>query len=328
MTRTSGTSGTTVRGTAPHEARVALELRELGRRYGRHWALRNATFRLPAGRVCGLVGPNGAGKTTMLEIIAGLRRPTRGEATVFGAPAGSAEARARVSFLPQEKPLFTRFSVADTLRMGRELNPGWDQALAEDFVRAGSVALDAKVGSLSGGQRTRIALAVALGKRPDLVLLDEPLAELDPLVRRQTVGALLAEVAERGITVLMSSHLVAELDTLCDYLLLVSRGGLRLAGDVDELISVHRLLSAHGDAVVDAPDGTPAGLEAHTVVQAQRERRQVSALVRPGGPVTDPWTAAAPTLEEVVLAYLEQGDADALISPNSHVPGTGTEVAA
>ncbi|MFF4478893.1 ABC transporter ATP-binding protein [Streptomyces sp. NPDC001520] len=307
--------------------RTALEVRGLGRQYGRRWVLRDATFRLPAGRVCGLVGPNGAGKTTMLEIVAGLREASAGEARVFGEPAGGAQARQRVAFLPQEKPLFARFTVAETLRLGRELNPRWDQELAEGFVRAGSVPFDAKVGRLSGGQRTRVALAVVLGKRPDLVLLDEPLADLDPLVRRQTVAALLGEVAERGITVLLSSHLVAELDTLCDYLLLVAEGGLQLAGDVDEIISVHRTLSAPTDRIPTGPDGLPAGLEHHTVVEIHGDQRYTTALVRPGGPVGGVWEDSAPTLEEVVLAYLAQNGSAPLISPNSYVPGIGSEVA-
>ncbi|MET8979917.1 ABC transporter ATP-binding protein [Streptomyces sp. NPDC004539] len=310
-----------------NKGRTALEVTGLGRRYGRRWVLRDATFRLPAGRVCGLVGPNGAGKTTMLEIIAGLRTASAGEARVFGEPAGGAEARRRVAFLPQEKPLFPRFTVAETLRVGRELNPYWDQALAEDFVRAGSIDLDAKVGRLSGGQRTRVALAVALGKRPDLVLLDEPLADLDPLVRRQTVTALLGEVAERGITVLLSSHLVAELDTLCDYLLLVAEGGLRLAGDVDELISVHSVLSAPTDRTRTGPDGRLAGLEHHTVVETHTEHHHTTALVRPGGPVDPFWDETPPTLEEIVLAYLQQSSPPPLISPDSHVPGAGSEAA-
>ncbi|GAA2999193.1 MULTISPECIES: ABC transporter ATP-binding protein [Streptomyces] len=308
-----------------NKERTALEVTGLGRRYGRRWVLRDATFRLPAGRVCALVGPNGAGKTTMLEIIAGLREATTGEARVFGAPSGGTLARQRVSFLPQEKPLFPRFTVSETLRLGRELNPGWDQELAEDFVRAGSIDLDAKVGRLSGGQRTRVALAVALGKRPDLVLLDEPLADLDPLVRRQTVAALLGQVAEHGITVLLSSHLVAELDMLCDYLLLVAEGGLRLAGDVDEIVSVHRLLGAPTDRVPAGPDGLPAHLEHHTVVETHRDQHHTTALVRPGGPVDEVWESTTPTLEEVVLAYLAQTDSTPLISPDSHVPGAGSE---
>ncbi|MFF8036325.1 ABC transporter ATP-binding protein [Streptomyces sp. NPDC016626] len=310
-----------------NDQQTALEVRGLGRQYGHKWVLRDATFRLPAGRVCGLVGPNGAGKTTMLEVIAGLRTPSAGQAAVFGEPAGGTEARQRVAFLPQEKPLFASFTVAETLRLGRELNPRWDQELAETFVRAGSVPLDAKVGQLSGGQRTRVALAVVLGKRPDLVLLDEPLADLDPLVRRQTVSALLGEVAERGITVLLSSHLVAELDTLCDYLLLVAEGGLRLAGDVDEIISVHRMLSAPTAHVPTDSDGLPTGLRDHTVVQTYSDHRFTTALVRPGGPLNPIWDVTAPTLEEVVLAYLEQNSSSPLISPHSYVPGLESKVA-
>ncbi|MFM9442510.1 ABC transporter ATP-binding protein [Streptomyces acidiscabies] len=316
-------SGTAVR----NKGRTALEVSGLGRRYGRRWVLRDATFRLPAGRVCGLFGPNGAGKTTLLEVLAGLRTASAGEVRVFGEPVGGEEARRRVAFLPQEKPLFARFTVAETLRAGRELNPHWDQAMAEDFVRSGSIALDAKVGRLSGGQRTRVALAVALGKRPDLVLLDEPLVDLDPLMRRRTVTALLGEVAERGITVLLSSHLVAELDTLCDYVLLVADGGLRLAGDVDEIISVHRVLTAPTDQVPAGPDGLPIGLEHHTVVETHGDQHHTTALVRPGGPVDGLWDAFPPTLEEVVLAYLAQAVSTPLISPDSYVPGASSEVA-
>ncbi|QER90484.1 ABC transporter ATP-binding protein [Streptomyces tendae] len=310
------------------EAQTALEVRGVGRRFGRNWVLRNATFRLPAGRVCGLVGPNGAGKTTLLEILAGLRAATEGQATVFGAPAGSLGAREQTAFLAQEKPLFPRFTVAETLRLGQELNPHWDQRMAENFVRAGNVPLDAPVGRLSGGQRTRVALALALGKRPDLILLDEPMADLDPLVRQETTAALLGEVAERGITVVISSHLVSELDTLCDYLLLMTQGGLRLAGDVDEIISVHRLLSRPNDAMSALQGGLPAGLEHHTVVEAHWDRHYTNVLVRPQGPIDSTWQISAPTLEEVVLAYLRQGDSIPLISPQSHVVGMSPESAA
>ncbi|MFJ2605853.1 ABC transporter ATP-binding protein [Streptomyces sp. NPDC087425] len=292
----------------------AIEAHGVGRKYRRGWALRDCSFRLPAGRICGLVGPNGAGKTTLMGIAANLLEPTAGTLRVFGAPPQSAEAGRRTAFLAQEKPLFRRFTVAESLRLGRELNPGWDQKAAENIVRAGNVPFDAKIGTLSGGQRTRVAFAVAFGKRPDLLLLDEPMSDLDPLVRHELMGALLAEAAEHGTTVLMSTHMLTELESACDYLLVIADGGLRMAGGVDEILSAHTLLTGV------RPDGqlTP-DLSRHTVVETRTEGRQFTALIRPDGPVGGPWQADAPNLEELLLAYLRSPDAPPLISPSSQV---------
>ncbi|MDX3665903.1 ABC transporter ATP-binding protein [Streptomyces europaeiscabiei] len=293
---------------------AAIEARGVGRKYRRGWALRDCSFRLPAGRICGLVGPNGAGKTTLMAIAANLLEPTTGTLHVFGAAPESAEATRRIAFLAQEKPLFRRFTVAETLRMGRELNPGWDQRAAENIVRAGNVPFDAKIGTLSGGQRTRVAFAVSFGKRPDLLLLDEPMSDLDPLVRHELMGTLLAEATERGTTVLMSTHMLAELENTCDYLLVIAGGGLRLAGEVDELRSAHAVLTgAHVDG------RTPQELAYHTVVETRTSGRQFTSLVRPDGPVTGPWEASTPNLEELLLAYLRSPEAPPLISPSSYV---------
>ncbi|MFD9440122.1 ABC transporter ATP-binding protein [Streptomyces sp. NPDC060006] len=292
----------------------AIEARGVGRRYRRGWALRDCSFRLPAGRICGLVGPNGAGKTTLMAIAANLLEPTTGSLRVFGAAPESAEAGRRTAFLAQEKPLFRRFTVAETLRLGRELNPGWDQRAAENIVRAGNVPFEAKIGTLSGGQRTRVAFAVAFGKRPDLLLLDEPMSDLDPLVRHELMSTLLAEAAERGTTVLMSTHMLAELENTCDYLLVIAGGGLRLAGEVDELRTSHALLTgAHTDG------HTPPELAYHTVVETRLSGRQFTSLIRPDGPVAGPWQASTPNLEELLLAYLRSPEAPPLISPSSYV---------
>ncbi|MDG9700857.1 ABC transporter ATP-binding protein [Streptomyces sp. DH37] len=300
----------------------AIEAYGVGRRYRRGWALRDCSFRLPAGRICGLVGPNGAGKTTLMAIAAHLLEPTEGTLKVFGAAPESAEAGRRTSFLAQEKPLFRRFTVAETLRLGRELNPGWDQRAAEDIVRAGDVPMDARIGTLSGGQRTRVAFALAFGKRPDLLLLDEPMSDLDPLVRHELMGTLMAEAAEHGTTVLMSSHMLTELENVCDFLLLISSGGLRMAGDVDELRSAHVLLRGARSGGGEGRDqGVPAELAAHTVVECRTSGRQVTALVRPDGPVAGQWEADSPNLEELLLAYLRSPDAPPLISPEARVPG-------
>ncbi|HZG04787.1 MAG TPA: ABC transporter ATP-binding protein [Streptomyces sp.] len=291
---------------------AAIEAYGLGRRYRKGWALRNCSFRLPAGRVCGLVGPNGAGKTTLLALAANVLEPTTGSLRVFGAEPGSAEAGRRVAFLAQGRPLFRHFTVAETLRLGRELNPGWDRRTAEDVVRAGDIPFDARIGALSGGQRTRVAFALALGKRPDLLLLDEPMSDFDPLVRHEMTGALMAEVAERGTTVLMSSHTLAEVDEVCDYLLVLAGGSLRLAGEVDELLAAHVLLTG-----VRTGEGLPPELARHTVVESRTSGRQVTALVRPDGPVEGTWRTAAPNLEELLLAHLRAPQAPPLISPSA-----------
>ncbi|MFC8231026.1 ABC transporter ATP-binding protein [Streptomyces sp. NPDC057287] len=290
---------------------AAIEAHGLGKQYRRGWALQDVSFRLPAGRVCGLVGPNGAGKSTLMGLATNMIRSTTGALRVFGAVPGSTEAVLRTSFLTQEKPLFRRFTVAETLRLGREFNPRWDQRVAEGIVDAGQVPLKAKVGTLSGGQRTRVAFALAFGKRPDLLILDEPMADLDPLVRRELMATLTAEAAEHGTTVLVSSHMLAELEFICDYLLVIANGGLRLAGEVDELRAAH--------ALIDAPEGAPSHAVApHRVIESRRGEGRPGVLVRLGGPVAYSGGAAeTPTLEELLLAYLRAPDAPPLIAPSA-----------
>ncbi|MFF2568266.1 ATP-binding cassette domain-containing protein [Streptomyces sp. NPDC058084] len=267
---------------------TALAAEGLGLRYGRRqrrWALRECDLALPAGRICALVGPNGAGKSTLLALAAGLLRPTEGTLTAPG--------RERLAYVAQDKPLHPRLTVADTLRMGRELNPGrWDEAAARRIM-ADEVDPQALVHELSGGRRTRVALALALGKRPELLLLDEPMADLDPLARHQLMGLLMADAAERGTTVVMSSHILTELEGACDHLLLLAGGRIRLAGEVDDLLAAHTLLT-----------GPVADLAPHTVIDTRTTGRQLTALVRREGPVEGPWQAAAPSLEDLLLAHL------------------------
>ncbi|MEU1231361.1 ABC transporter ATP-binding protein [Streptomyces sp. NPDC005828] len=254
------------------------------RRRGGGWALKDCTLALPAGRVVAVVGPNGAGKSTLLGLAAGLLRPTEGRIT--------APARDRLAYVAQDKPLYGQLTVAETLRLGRELNPDrWDPAAAEHI--AGPLPGNARVRSLSGGQRTRLALALALGKRPELLLLDEPMADLDPLARRELMGALLADAAERGTTVVMSSHILTELEGSCDHLLLVQDGRIRLDGAIDDLLAAHTLLT-----------GPVADLAPHTVVDSRTTGRQLTALVRREGPVEGPWETTEPSLEELLLAHL------------------------
>ncbi|MFE3161871.1 ABC transporter ATP-binding protein [Streptomyces sp. NPDC059224] len=282
---------------------TAIAATALGKRFGRRggWALRDCGFRLPTGRVCAVVGPNGAGKSTLLALAAGLLGPNEGELTVLGTT--PAEARSRVGYVAQDKPLYPQLTIAETLRMGAGLNPDrWDAAAAEHVVAGGDLDPKSRVRSLSGGQRTRVALALALGKRPELLLLDEPMADLDPLARHELMGLLMVEAAQHGTTIAMSSHVVAELEDSCDHLLLIGGGRVRLAGEIDDLLAAH--------ARVTAPAG--AGLAPHTVVDSRTTGRQLSAMIRPAGPVPADWRTDAPSLEELVLAHLRNPEAPAL----------------
>ncbi|MFF8312552.1 ABC transporter ATP-binding protein [Streptomyces lydicus] len=303
----------------------AVEARGLGKKYRRGWALEDCSFRLPAGHICALVGPNGAGKSTFLGAATRLVQPTTGSLKLFGVPVTDPAVLERFAFLAQDKPLYPRFTVAETLRLGRELNPRWDQALAERIVRSGNVPLTARIGTLSGGQRTRVAFALAFGKRPELLLLDEPMSDLDPLARHELSGLLMAEAAEHGTTVLMSSHMLSEMEDMCDYLVVLAEGRLRMAGQTEELVPAHMLVTgvAGGDSGV--PDEL---LRQHTVVESRVSGRQFSALVRPRGPLSDSWEALVPSMEEVLLACLRSPGAPVLITDEARIDGDGTQEAA
>jgi ABC-2 type transport system ATP-binding protein len=282
---------------------AAIEAAALGKRFGRRggWALRDCAFRLPAGRVCAVVGPNGAGKSTLLALAAGLLAPTEGAIAVLGDRPGAA--RERVAYVAQDKPLYPQLTVAETLRMGADLNTDrWDASVAERIVADGDLNPKSAIRTLSGGQRTRVALALALAKRPELLLLDEPMADLDPLARHEMMGLLMAQAAESGSTIVMSSHVVAELENSCDHLLLIGDGQVRLAGDIDDLRAAHTLVSAPADA---------ADLTAHAVVESRTTGRQLTALIRPTAPLPDTWQAGTPSLEELVLSYLRNPQAPA-----------------
>jgi ABC-2 type transport system ATP-binding protein len=288
---------------------AVLEASRLGKRYRRTWALRDCSLAIPEGRVVALVGPNGAGKTTLLQLAVGLLAPTVGEVRIFGAPpVNRAEVLARVGFLAQDKPLYQGFTVAEMLRYGAHLNPGWDQAVAEHWRARFDLSPDRRVGHLSGGQRTQLAVALALAKRPRLLLLDEPMADLDPLVRHDLTRLLMEAVAADGLTVVFSSHVLAELATVCDYLVLLAVGRVQLAGDTEELLAGHKLLVG---PYRDPPTAGP-----HQVVAASHTDRQTTLLVRTVGPVHDPtWAVHDVGLEQLVLAYMRNPDATALPRP-------------
>ncbi len=276
----------------------ALEAEGLGRRYGRKWALRDCTLALPGGQVIGLVGPNGAGKTTLLGLAVGLLRPTEGEVRILGRAPRSPGTIAEVGFVAQDKPLYRNLTVAETLRMGAWLNPGWDAGAARERITRVDIPMGQKVGKLSGGQRSQLALTMALSKRPKLLLLDEPVADLDPIARRDFLRTLMAEVAESGVTVVLSSHLLADVEKTCEFLVLLATSHVQLADDTETLRARHRMLTGPraGAAAVSA---------AHTVVQADYTERQATLLVRTSGPIDDPaWTVRPVSLEELTLAYM------------------------
>lgn len=277
-------------------ADFALTASGLGRRYRRGWALRDCGFALPVGRIAALVGPNGAGKSTLMRIAAGLLRPTEGEIRVLGDAPGDGGIHPGLAFLAQDKPLYRTFTVAEILRAGRNLNPRWDQAYAERLIREADLPMTARLSTLSGGQRTRVALAAVLARRPDIVMLDEPLADLDPLARQEFMQALLGEVAEYGITVLLSSHVLSDLDGICDFLLLLARGRVRLSGDVEGLLAEHQLMVGPA-GVLPFPE--------ESIVESRVTGRQATVLVRsPWSVGVDGWERHDPTLEELTLAYL------------------------
>ncbi|HEX2131858.1 MAG TPA: ABC transporter ATP-binding protein [Actinophytocola sp.] len=288
----------------------ALTATGLGKRYRGNWALRDCSLSVPAGRVAALVGPNGAGKTTLLHLATGLLTPTSGSVSVFGEPAGRKATLARVAFLAQDKPLYDGFTVADMLRFGRHLNPRWDDEMAVSRLAALDIPLGRRVGRLSGGQQAQVALTLALAKRPDLLLLDEPLANLDPLARHEVMRDLMVAVAEREMTVVLSSHVVPDLADTCDWLIVLNGGRVQLSGDIEELVAGHRLLTGP----VSLADGVAGRLD---TVDDRRTDRQATLLVRAGaGEVFDPqWTVRGVVLEELVVAYLRSPDAAVLPRP-------------
>lgn len=279
---------------------VAIECVGLGKRYGRRWALQECTLAVPEGKVVGLVGPNGAGKTTLLHLAVGLLASSAGSITVLGGRPGSGQAQvAKVGFVAQDTPVYGHLSVADHLRMGEYLNPSWDRALAEKRIRDLGLDPRQRAGSLSGGQRAQLALVLAIAKRPELLVLDEPLASLDPLARREFLQSLMEVVASQGVTVLLSSHLVVDLERVCDYLIVLAGSRVRLAGEVPELLAEHVRLSG--------PRRDPTHLPPEqAVIEAEHTDKQTVMLVRTRQPVLDPaWTVMSVSLDDLVLAYLK-----------------------
>jgi ABC-2 type transport system ATP-binding protein len=287
-----------------------VEASGLGKRYGSTWALRECTLAVPAGHVAALVGPNGAGKTTLLNLAVGLAAPSAGGVTVLGGrPPGSPGALDGIAFVAQDTPVYKNLPAADMLHLTRNLNWRFDQAYAEARLAELGIPLKRKAGRLSGGQQAQLALTLALARRPRLLLLDEPVAMLDPVARHDFMATVLTAAADDGVSVLLSSHVLAELERVADYLILLSRGRVQVAGEVEELLAGHRVLTGPA-AEVDRYAERP-------VVHVRRARAQAHLLVRATAddPVPPGWEAHPVGLEELALAYLREPGAAALPGP-------------
>ncbi|MEU4410200.1 ABC transporter ATP-binding protein [Streptosporangium sp. NPDC023963] len=284
---------------------AVLEARGLGRKYGRRWALRECTVDIPAGHVVGLVGPNGAGKTTLLKLAGGQLEPTAGGITVLGGrPAGGREQLAKVGFVAQDTPVYAGLTVAEHLRLGARLNPRWDAATARERIARLGLVPTQRAGKLSGGQRAQLALTLGLAKRPELLILDEPVAALDPLARHEFLRGLMEATVEHELSVLLSSHLVSDLERICDYVIVLVDSRVRMAGEVDRLLASHHRLTGPRGALERLP------ADQH-VVSAHHTDRQSTYVVRTDAPIHDPaWTVGRLGLEDLVLAYMEKRTAD------------------
>jgi ABC-2 type transport system ATP-binding protein len=305
---------------------AVIETSGLTKRYRRVTALSDCTISVPEGRISALLGPNGAGKTTLLRLLAALAAPTAGQAVVLGGtPRQDPVYLAEIGFLAQEIPLYRRLTAQDHIGIGAHLNPRWDGESVQARLRGLKIPLDRPVGTLSGGQRAQVALSLTLAKRPRLLLLDEPLAALDPLARRNFLAALAEAAAmkgdseegtgrgaEGGLTILLSSHLIADIERVCDHLILLAGSRAQLCGDVETLLAQHRILTG-------PRKDTTAVARTHTIVQEDTTARQTTLLVKLSGPVIDPaWAVEEPSLEEIMLGYMSQDDPDR---------GTGDEAA-
>ena len=298
--------------TAGETGRVmnVVEASGLGKRYGSTWALRECTLAVPAGHVAALVGPNGAGKTTLLNLAVGLAAPSAGAVTVLGGrPPGSPAALDGIAFVAQDTPLYKNLSVADMLHLTRNLNRRFDQPYAETRLAELGIPLKRKAGKLSGGQQAQVALTLALARRPRLLVLDEPVAMLDPVARHDFMATVLAAAAADGVSVVLSSHVLAELERVADYLILLSRGQVQVAGEVDDLLATHRVLTG--------PAAEAGRYAQRPVVHIRRAGAQAHLLIRAtaGDPVPPGWQAHPAGLEELALAYLREPGAVALPAP-------------
>lgn len=276
---------------------TVLRAEGLGKKYGRKWALTDCSLDIPAGRVVGLVGPNGAGKSTLLNLSVGMLTPTAGRVEILGSAPGS-ELLSKVGFVSQDTPTYAALSVSDHLRLGAELNPQWDGELARARIERLGLDPAQKAGKLSGGQRAQLALTLGVAKRPDLLILDEPVASLDPLARREFLQDLMESVAEQELSVILSSHLVSDVERACDYLVVLVDSRVQVAGDIEELLSTHHRLTGPRRDLDTIPS------DQHVIASSHTDR-QTTLLVRTESPILDPaWAVSQLSLEDLVLAYM------------------------
>lgn len=285
-----------------------IEATNLTKRFGRTWGLRNCSLSIPPGRVAALVGPNGAGKSTLLRMAAGLWRPTSGTIKVLGDnPGSSSSLLTRVGYLDQERPLYKRFRVEEMFRFGDGANPNWNMANALSYVDQLGIDLRARVSDLSGGQQAQVALTMCIAKQPELLILDEPAASLDPVAREELLRLLMREVADRGTSVVLSTHALGDVASICDYVIIITHSNVVLHDDLDYVVESHRFLSASSTDSSTLPEGT-------TVVETQMDSRKVTHLVQVTLPFEDEkWRVTEPTLDEIIMAYLRR---EAVPSPS------------
>jgi ABC-2 type transport system ATP-binding protein len=292
---------------------AVLRAENLGKRYGSYWALNDCRFSLEAGRVAALVGPNGSGKSTLLELAIGLLSPTQGLVEVLGASPTREPANVlpSVGFVAQERPLYRGFSVEETLLFGKNLNPRWDDAFARRRVTELGLPSNKKIGQLSGGQQAQVALVLALAKRPALLLLDEPIAAFDPLARREFLQTLMETVADSGAAVLLSSHILGDLERVCDSVILLVGGRIQLLGEIEEILASHRF-------VIGPLEEQMLTTWLHQFIQRNQTEKQVATLVRLDTPLVlgNHWSVHEPSLEDIVLAYLRRGDGVSSLQAN------------
>jgi ABC-2 type transport system ATP-binding protein len=289
----------------PGASPPALLTDQLSKRYGQVWGLRDCTIEVPAGTIAGLVGPNGAGKTTLLQMIIGLLEPTEGSVEVFGqtSRANRAETLARVGYVAQDHPLYRDFTVADMFHFGRSMNETWDQTVAVSRAEAAEIPLKRKIKTLSGGQQAQVSLAMALAKRPELLVLDEPVSSLDPIARLDFMRDVTAAVAETGLTVIISSHVVSELERLCDWLVVLTGGQVQLAGPVEDLLGEHRLLTVPRATTAESLPGVVVSRD-----DSDRHSAVLTAVSSGDWPGQLPvgWQSEPVGFEQLVLAYLRR----------------------
>jgi ABC-2 type transport system ATP-binding protein len=293
-----------------------IETTGLGKQYGKSWALRDCTLAIPEGHLAALVGPNGAGKSTLMNMAVGLSVPTAGTVTVLGGkPAGSQAALDGIAFMAQDAPLYKNFSAADMLHLTRNLNLSFDDSYAKMRLDGLGIPLKKKSGKLSGGQQAQLALTLALARHPRLLILDEPLAALDPLARQDFMATVMTSMTDDGVSVLLSSHAIAELERMADYLVVLGGGELLISGETDELLAGHRILTGPA-AEADRLAGQLS------LVQDKRAGAQAHLLVRTDGPagaaaVPPGWEAHPVSLEQVILAYLRPAGAGSSVQASA-----------